>query len=54
MEAEINALAHCCRKLFSVMDMVTDVGTSVGLPINDITSMCVSSHEDKAGGCVLT
>ena len=29
MEAEINVLNHCCRKLFPVIDMITDVGTSV-------------------------
>ena len=44
MEAEINALAHCCRELFPVMDMVGEIGKVVGLPTKDMTKMHVSVH----------
>ena len=53
MEAEINALAHCCRELFPVLDMAIDVGDAVGLPTKDIASMSVSVHEDNAGALIL-
>ena len=51
MEAEINALAHCCRELFPLMDIVGEVGASVGMPTKDLTS--VSVHEDNAGALIL-
>ena len=53
MEAEIIALAHCCRELFPVMDLVTDLGKSLGLPTEDLVTMHVSIHEDNAGALVL-
>ena len=53
MEAGINALAQCCHELFPVMDMVTDIETSVVLPTKDITSRCVSVHDNNAGYLVL-
>ena len=52
MEAEIIALAHCCRELFPIMDMVSLLGTKVGLPVSAAT-MNVSIHEDNAGALVL-
>eukprot|EP00804_Cyclotella_cryptica_P025289 CCRYP_010373-RB/>CCRYP_010373-RB protein AED:0.34 eAED:0.34 QI:0/-1/0/1/-1/0/1/0/497 len=52
MEAEIVALAHSCRELFPIMDMVTLLGTKVGLPLKE-TTMNVSIHEDNAGALVL-
>ncbi len=52
MEAEIIALAHCCRELFPIMDMVSLLGTKVGLPVSEAT-MKVSIHEDNAGALVL-
>ena len=33
MEAEIVALAHSCRELFPIMDMVQVLGTAFGLPL---------------------
>ena len=54
IRVKINALAHCCRRLFPVMDMVTDVGTSVGFPTKDCISMCVTVHRDNANTRVLT
>jgi hypothetical protein len=53
MEAEIIALAHCCRELFPVMDIVSEVGEVVGLDTKDLVSMHVSIHEDNAGALVL-
>ena len=52
MEAEIIALAHSCKELFPIMDMVEFLGKEVGLPIQD-TTMKVSIHEDNAGALVL-
>ncbi len=52
MEAEVIALAHCCRELFPIMDMVSLLGTKVGLPVSG-TAMNVSIHEDNAGALVL-
>jgi hypothetical protein len=52
MEAEIVALAHSCRKLFPIMDMVSMLGEKVGLPVSEAT-MNVSIHEDNAGALVL-
>jgi hypothetical protein len=52
MEAEIIALAHCCRELFPVMDIVSEVGKVVGLETEDLVLMHVSVHEDNAGALV--
>ena len=52
MEAEINALAHSCRELFPVMDMVKSLGPALGIPAGE-TTMKVSIHEDNAGALVL-
>ena len=53
MEAEINALAHSCKELFPIIDIVSELGDVVGLPTKDLTSMHVSIHEDNAGALVL-
>ena len=53
MEAEIIALAHSCRELFPIIDIVHELGVVVGLPTTDLTSMHVSIHEDNAGALVL-
>jgi hypothetical protein len=53
MEAEIIALAHCCRELFPVIDIVKEIGDVVGLKTKDLVSMHVSIHEDNAGALVL-
>ena len=52
MEAEIIALAACCRELFPIIDMVEALTTSVHLPIGD-TTMNLSVHEDNSGALVL-
>lgn len=53
MEAEIVALAHSCRELFPVMDLVLELGDAIGVPCRDYTWMHVSIHEDNAGALVL-
>lgn len=53
MEAEIIALAHSCRELFPIIDLVISLGKAVGLPTEDLTTMHVSIHEDNAGALVL-
>ena len=53
MEAEVNALSQCCRDLFPIMDMVSEIGQVVGLPTDDKTKMHVSVHEDNAGALIL-
>jgi len=53
MEAEIIALAHCCRELFPIMDQVAELGAVVGLKTDKLTTMKVSIHEDNAGALVL-
>ena len=52
MEAEVVALAHSCRELFPIMDMVSSIGPAVGLDVGE-TSMHVSIQEDNAGALVL-
>ena len=54
MEAEINALSHCCRELFPVMDMVGEIGrVAAGLPTKDMAKMHMSVHEDNSGALIL-
>jgi hypothetical protein len=40
MEAEIIALAHCCRELFPVVDIVKELGKVVGLAAEDLVYAC--------------
>ena len=44
MEAKIIALAHCCHKLFPVMDIVIRIGEVVSLEIKELVSINVSIH----------
>ena len=53
MEAEIIALANCCRELFPVVDIVLEIGKVVGLATEDMVSMPISIHKDNAGALVL-
>ena len=53
MQAEVNALTHACRALFTIMDLVKEVGAIVGMPTEELTSMHVSIHEDNAGALSL-
>ena len=52
MEAEIIAMAHSCRELFPIMDMVSELGPAVSLKVGP-TTMNVSIHEDNAGALIL-
>jgi hypothetical protein len=52
MEANIIALAACCRELFPIIDMVTLLTSSANLPIRE-TTMNLSVHEDNLGALVL-
>lgn len=52
MEAEIVAMAHSCRELFPIMDMVSELGPAVSLKVGH-TTMNVSIHEDNAGALIL-
>ena len=53
MKAKKNALEHCCRELFPVIDIVKEIGETVGLETEDMTSMHVLVHEDNAGALIL-
>ena len=53
MEAEVIAMASCCRELMPILDMVKEVGTAVGLPPSDAPKMHVKIHEDNAGALIL-
>ena len=53
MEAEVILLAMCCHELFSVIDLVEQVGTAVDLPPKERAKMYVTIHEDNAGALIL-
>ncbi|KAL7474623.1 hypothetical protein ACHAW6_000590 [Cyclotella cf. meneghiniana] len=53
MEAEIFVLAHCCRELFPVMDIVKELGDVVGKKTEELTLMHVIIHESNTGVLVL-
>ncbi len=53
MEAEINVLAHSCKKLFPIVDLVSELGKVVGLSAEDLAMMHESIHKDNAGTLVL-
>ena len=52
MEAKINALAHCRRELFPIIDISKAVGKAVGLPTG-VPTMKISVREDNAGALIL-
>jgi hypothetical protein len=52
MEAEITALAHCCKELFPIMDLAQCFASYFELdPVK--TSIKVSVHEDNAAALIL-
>ena len=53
MEAEVVALATCCRELMPIIDLVESVGKAVGLGNSTGPKMHVIIHEDNAGALVL-
>ena len=52
MDIEVIALAHSCRELFPIMDIVASLGESVRLPMRE-TTMNASINEDNSGALVL-
>ena len=53
MEAEIIALAACCRELMPILDIVEEIGEAVGLGQSKRPRMHVRIHEDNAGALIL-
>ena len=52
MEAEISALAHCCRELFPIMD-ISQFFTEYFKLGPSVTTMNVSVHEDNSSALIL-
>ena len=53
MEAETVALGSCCRELFPIIDLVTEIVDAVGMPNPDNPTMHVTIHEDNSGALIL-
>ena len=53
MEAEVIALAACCRELMPILDIVEEIGEAVGLGQSMGPRMHVRIHEDNAGALIL-
>ena len=53
MEAEVVAMASCCRELFPVIDLTCELGMAAGIPPNDTAQMHVTPHEDNIGALTL-
>jgi len=51
MEAEVIALSNCCRDLLPIIDLVAEVGASVGMPSEQKPTLRI--HEDNAGALIL-
>ena len=52
MEAEISALAHCCKELFPLIDLAKSLSQHFGLdPVK--STMNVTIHEDNAAALIL-
>ena len=49
---EMIVLAHNCRELFPIIDMIPAIGEAAGLP-KQLTTMHVSIHEDNAEALTL-
>ena len=47
----MTAMAHCCRQLFIITNIVTSLGKAVGLPRGD-TTMKVYVHYENTGDLV--
>ena len=53
MEAEVVALLSCCRELFPIIKLVTEVRTAVGLAQGDKPKMHITIHKDNSRTLVL-
>ena len=47
------ALSAACKDLFTVMDIVKEIGKHLGLPVNDKARFHVRIHEDNVGALLL-
>jgi hypothetical protein len=53
MEAEYIALSQSCKSLFPLLDQIRELGSAVGLPVEEYTNMHVKIHEDNVGALTL-
>ena len=52
MDAEVIALAHSCRELLPIIDMVTSLDDVAGLS-NNLPTTCISIHKDNTEALIL-
>ena len=53
MQAEIYAMAQCCKALFPVIEMVKELSGAAGLPLGGPPQMKITLHEDNSGALIL-
>ena len=53
MEAEYVALSTSCKDLFPLLDLVTELVSSVGIPFSSSPRFHVRIHEDNLGALTL-
>jgi len=54
MEAEVQAMASCCKDLMPILDIVDQVGNAVGLTPSMGPKMHIRIHEDNASALILS
>ena len=52
MEAEVVAFGACCKELIPIIDLVDEVGSAVGLSLNEKTNVHMVIHEDNDGALI--
>ena len=53
MVSEYISLSMACKDLRSIMDLVKEIVTVIGLPVGDGSNMHVRVHEDNVGALTL-
>ena len=53
MQAEIYALAQCCKALFPIIKLVRELSAAVRLPEGGPPTMKITLHEDNSGALIL-
>jgi hypothetical protein len=53
MQAEIYAMAQCCKALFPLIEMVKELSGAAGLPLGGPPQMKITLHEDNSGALIL-
>ena len=53
MEADYVALSTSCKYLFTLLGLVTELGSSVGIPFSSSPRFHVQIHEDNVGALTL-